>query len=929
MVACAEEVRRRIEDQRTLKARAEARAKERGAKAAAAVEEEEDSDGEAFAVPSVSAIAGAAVTGVTAAKMQFVWDPVKGALVEKPAAAPARGSTKKAGAPEAKVASNEAPQGTAGAKEEPQDTAPEGDAKEGVQSAKAAAEGEEQAGEEEGSDEDEESSCDGEEDQAEAESKQAFLNDASTPELIKQAIAVGGPMADGIRDKWVLDRATDLYFRYDTAVRSMHCWNGEQGCMYLWKERGKMDFLWVSPFGPGKLPPTSSPSAPPTPAGEQPPQPEAAAAAAPAPAPVEASAEEAAARAAAGGADGQVAEGQAGQPLQQPLEQVQEPQQQQQPQQQQRGAVAAGEEPQDGQRLSLQVTVIPPEVLIVGGVDGANLPCVEEVEMSVKAMAGVIGKGGASIQEIEKRSGVKASTLESKEGEHTKRLQLQGTKAQVQDAKQMLEQKVVLVIGEKAAEKMRKHINGKILEGKRTESGADAAKGGVNGLSEFCKKWAVKAVMARKLAKMDAMLQRYMIRHFNPTKAKAANLIKGYTAALMKQPQKWRLEALYEDGELDGEVCETSAVGESGAMVGRQRPVDGETEGAGATGPGGEQLIELEVDEKLGERAARIYGDVQPQHCRLLRMGRDFYAWAQETTIGTVVDGQKVRQHDGPVPIRDGSVVGVGKYLIYCEIGTPDALQLRRKRLLRGERLWGGAAAGPAAGAAEAAPPGEKAGAEGVGAEAAEAEAEARAEGEDEQAEGAEDEEMVAGEPSAGDMVAGSTEERSAEAEAKGSKRKEPPEDGEGSVVAAASDNAAAGDGDVTMEAAAGASSGQQGTSRNATRRRAAKLRRAAEAGGEDAASAVVGPAGSSAAPARSSAADLAASFEAEAAAARGVVSAAPVRSSAAAMAAAFESGGEQGEPQAEGGDEDEEEDEDEDPMAQMMKQLGMPAGFG
>merc|ERR1719198_449242 len=103
----------------------------------------------------------------------------------------------------------------------------------------------------------------------------------------------------------------------------------------------------------------------------------------------------------------------------------------------------------------------------------------------------------------------------------------------------------------------------------------------------------------------------------------------------------------------------------------------------------GEQLIELEFNQDLDEReAARIYGDVQPQHCRLLRMGADFYVWALESRIGTVVDGRKFRQTDGPIPIRDGGILAVGKYLLYCEVGEAASLQQRRKRLLEGENFW-------------------------------------------------------------------------------------------------------------------------------------------------------------------------------------------------------------------------------------------------
>merc|ERR1719313_2650722 len=206
------------------------------------------------------------------------------------------------------------------------------------------------------------------------------------------------------------------------------------------------------------------------------------------------------------------------------------------------------------------------------------------------------------------------------------------------------------------------------------------------------------------------MMQRYLIRHFKPWKAKPANALRSYVTTLLMQPQRWRLHALFEEGELDGEVCETVVIGESGAVVGRPRAKKDENEAdmeaflseIGESGSrvdhgsadidelaSGEQPIELEFDLSLGEReAARLYGDVQPHHCRLLRMGSDFYVWALESQIGTLVDGRKCRHMDGPVSIRDGTIVAVGRYLLYCEVGEASTLQDRRKRMIAGESFW-------------------------------------------------------------------------------------------------------------------------------------------------------------------------------------------------------------------------------------------------
>lgn len=288
----------------------------------------------------------------------------------------------------------------------------------------------------------------------------------------------------------------------------------------------------------------------------------------------------------------------------------------------------------------------------------------------------------------------------------------EGTRTQVTAAKQVFEQKLVMAVGADKAEKLQKHFNSEFLAKLKAESGADAASGGVNGLQEFAQKWSLKAVLVRKLKKLDAMMQRYLIKHFKPMKAKPANALRSYVTTLLMPPQRWRLQALFESGELDGEICETAIVGEGGAVVGRQRPqvdeneedmaaflaeVGGKTKQPKAKATTddayelaeGEQLIELEYDVSIGEReASQWYGDVQPHHCRFLRMGSDFYVWALESQIGTVVDSKKIRQMDGPTPIRDGTVVALGRYLLYCEVGESSKLQDRRKRLLAGENFW-------------------------------------------------------------------------------------------------------------------------------------------------------------------------------------------------------------------------------------------------
>eukprot|EP00913_Durusdinium_trenchii_P004097 g3796.t1 len=439
------------------------------------------------------------------------------------------------------------------------------------------------------SEEEEEADAD-DEVNVEAESRNAFLAEASTPELIKQAVAVSGPLADSTKDKWVLDQATQLYFKYDSAsqkmpgnVTVMYCWNTSQGCMYHWKERGKMTFLWATPAGAGTAPPSQMPNMPSGPS--------------------ESTEAKDLAKATA---SVQKTEGDA----------------------------------------ALWVTMIPPQVLTADFED-ANAQAEEELELNAKAMGAVIGKGGKGIKEIEQATGVKSTTLNAREdAQGQRRLLLQGTKTQILAAKSAVEQRIVMVLGLKMAEKVQKHWSQQLLEKKRTETGSEAAKSGVRGLSDFALEHGLKAVMARKLAKLDAQLQRYLIR------------------------------------ELDGEICETIPL-RSSAVIGRA-PEEGE-----------EQVIEAEVNMALGPKeASKLYGPSgqgrvgQDQHCKLHRMGNDFYVMALESQIGTLVDGQKIRHTDGPVALRDGTTLGVGKYLFYCEVGSETFLQERRKKLLAGERFW-------------------------------------------------------------------------------------------------------------------------------------------------------------------------------------------------------------------------------------------------
>lgn len=217
---------------------------------------------------------------------------------------------------------------------------------------------------------------------------------------------------------------------------------------------------------------------------------------------------------------------------------------------------------------SMWVTVIPPSMLEAGTAK-PNAATKEEVEVPSRALGHIIGANQKGLKEIEAHSGTKVSVRNRGDEESHAHMVFEGSKIQIAAAKAVLEQKLVMAIGADKMERLQKHQNSAFLAKLNSETGVDAATGGVNGLKEFAEKWKLKAVLVRKLKKLDVMMQRYLIRHFKPWKAKPANALRSYVTTLLMQPQRWRLHALFEEGELDGEICETIVVGDAGAVVGR------------------------------------------------------------------------------------------------------------------------------------------------------------------------------------------------------------------------------------------------------------------------------------------------------------------------------------------------------------------------
>merc|ERR1719316_2258923 len=169
------------------------------------------------------------------------------------------------------------------------------------------------------------------------------------------------------------------------------------------------------------------------------------------------------------------------------------------------------------------------------------------------------------------------------------------------------------------------------------------------------------------MKKLDGQLQRYILTSFNPQNVKNySNMLQKYFKALSRHPQRWRLEALAKDGHLETE-CETVEMDAEGGSIGASASEDG-------------NWVTLESDR----------GDIADTHCAVQCLGGHFYSWDQGN--GSRIDGKKYGNPDGPVPLRDGSTMAIGRYLLFVEVGGPEWLRARRLRLLKGESPWGKAA---------------------------------------------------------------------------------------------------------------------------------------------------------------------------------------------------------------------------------------------
>ncbi|CAD7967533.1 unnamed protein product [Amoebophrya sp. A120] len=249
----------------------------------------------------------------------------------------------------------------------------------------------------------------------------------------------------------------------------------------------------------------------------------------------------------------------------------------------------------------------------------------------------------------------------------------------------------------------------------------------------FTKKHKLPLESTRRLLKMDAQLQRYVVEKFKlpAANSKADKVFPKFVSRLSAYPQKWRLEACISNGDMD-DVCETRVlrqgidneleVGAASGILRRQEEKqaerrrrkemdkadtnkDGTDENNKPTGaehqsPAPDSPSPAEDDDDEANQEPRmlaipdanssdsgntgnrqLYGDVQDFHCRIHDMFGYWHVTSCEDRIGILVDGEKVRaSYDGPMPLRDGSVIVVGKTLLLCEIGDSTWLTERRNK---------------------------------------------------------------------------------------------------------------------------------------------------------------------------------------------------------------------------------------------------------
>lgn len=188
----------------------------------------------------------------------------------------------------------------------------------------------------------------------------------------------------------------------------------------------------------------------------------------------------------------------------------------------------------------------------------------------------------------------------------------------------------------------------------------------IHGFKEFLEKWDLlsEESSVRHLIKLDKQLIQYLMRRFNPIKAKPKNALLKFSESLLKHPQKWRIVAAVQDGLIDsGSGCETAVVCEEIFTISGQS----------------DERSCLELEEESAE-------------CRLVieRIASEFFLLNQDSQHPVFLDGMRVVPADGHVgPLLDGSVVTVPNAhaprsnipatLLLIEIGAAEDLLARRQ----------------------------------------------------------------------------------------------------------------------------------------------------------------------------------------------------------------------------------------------------------
>ncbi len=161
------------------------------------------------------------------------------------------------------------------------------------------------------------------------------------------------------------------------------------------------------------------------------------------------------------------------------------------------------------------------------------------------------------------------------------------------------------------------------------------------GAKAFASEWGIPTKQMRTLNKLDLMLQGYVLKNFNPKKAKAKNALQGYIKALTAR-QQWRLRYLTSTRpNWQSEVQQLVL------------PPD---------------LDEVIFGSELSDDVVHL-PSTAPRHCKVFRLRGEYYVWDVSEGLGVGLRGLRYRGCDGPVgPLMDGDVISVGQHLICVEL---------------------------------------------------------------------------------------------------------------------------------------------------------------------------------------------------------------------------------------------------------------------